>query len=750
MPNSWMFTPIAIPLFAGAVVLLATGVIAWRRRGIPGALYLFWIGITLSVSILSYGVELGAPDVSWVRLTYKIYYLGTLSHAVLLPLMVLDFLGRRGRITRRTVILLSLVPAVSLVLALTNDWHQLIWQNIHIDRSHGYTISLFERGPLYFLPNGYGLLLLITLLVILARAWVQAASGHRPSIVLIMVGILLPNLSFAIYLLGLLPPGLYLEPYLYFVSALVYAVGIIGRRMFDVPPIMHRSIYRILPNAIFIFDMHDRLADINPAAEELFGLDAHHSIGLAAPALFAPWPGLLEIYLQPAEANLTRQIAIRGEPHHLQVRTVRLRGDGGAPSASTMVVRDITREVRAEDALRITYAHLLILHHVDNELNRKLDVDYVASVAIDSAMLLCGGDAAVIGFVAGSEVTAAKVTGLYGPACVGMRLDTAGVTARAIRTRDAAWVKDVDQDAEYVRLAPGMKSQMAAPLIAGERLIGILSVETAIPARFTEDVFESVQLLAARVATALDNARAYEERDQLVGELDAFSHTVAHDLKSPIGVVAGYAEVLAEHYQSMAPERVSEILNLIQTRSLKMAGIVSSLLMLAHVRGVTGVDVTPIRLEDIVREVLLRLDHVIVEKQAVVTTSKRWPVAIGYAPWVEEVLANYVSNALKYGGSPPHIGIHARRLKNAMIRVDVTDNGAGMTEQDRARLFTPFTRLESAGLSEGHGLGLSIVERIVTRLGGEVGVESQLGKGSTFFFTLPTAAASRDQFGASR
>jgi signal transduction histidine kinase len=124
--------------------------------------------------------------------------------------------------------------------------------------------------------------------------------------------------------------------------------------------------------------------------------------------------------------------------------------------------------------------------------------------------------------------------------------------------------------------------------------------------------------------------------------------------------------------------------------------------------------------------------------QAVVKLPPEWPPVSGYAPWVEEVWVNYLSNALKYGGRPPRIELGAQPQPDGMVRFWIHDNGSGLTPADQARLFAPFTRLNRArGI--GHGLGLSIVRRIVEKLGGQVGVESQPGQGSTFFFTLPAA-----------
>jgi len=109
---------------------------------------------------------------------------------------------------------------------------------------------------------------------------------------------------------------------------------------------------------------------------------------------------------------------------------------------------------------------------------------------------------------------------------------------------------------------------------------------------------------------------------------------------------------------------------------------------------------------------------------------------LGYAPWVEEVWMNYLSNAIKYGGAPPRIEIGATPGSDNWVRFWIKDNGKGLTAAQQARLFVPFTRLEQ-GAATGHGLGLAIVKRIVEGMNGVVEVESEKGRGSVFSFSLP-------------
>jgi signal transduction histidine kinase len=117
---------------------------------------------------------------------------------------------------------------------------------------------------------------------------------------------------------------------------------------------------------------------------------------------------------------------------------------------------------------------------------------------------------------------------------------------------------------------------------------------------------------------------------------------------------------------------------------------------------------------------------------------------MGYAPWIGEVWINYISNALKYGGQPPHIELGTSIQIDNTVRFWVRDDGPGLTPEVQARLFVPFTQLKQIQ-TEGHGLGLSIVQRIIEKLGGRVGLESGPGKGSLFFFTLPGPPAEKSR-----
>jgi PAS domain S-box-containing protein len=325
--------------------------------------------------------------------------------------------------------------------------------------------------------------------------------------------------------------------------------------------------------------------------------------------------------------------------------------------------------------------------------------------------------------------------------------ETTGYTASEALGQNPRVLKSGEQDADYYRVL--WETISSGQIWRGEfhnrRKDGTLYWESATIAPVQNSAGQITSYIAIKediteARKAQETLRQYAE--QLAAqnaELDAFAHTVAHDLKSPISIVIGFAGILAEDYQTMTPEGLADISHRILRAGQKLDEIVEELMLLA---GVRKQEVIPEALDmgHIVRESIERLQVLAQDRQARITLPEdaAWPVALGYAPWIEEVWANYISNAIKYGGEPPQITVGATVQPDEHIRFWVQDNGPGLDAEAQQRLFTPFTRLEQVH-AKGHGLGLSVARRIIEKLGGQVGVESTLGQGSTFYFALPAA-----------
>jgi signal transduction histidine kinase len=235
-------------------------------------------------------------------------------------------------------------------------------------------------------------------------------------------------------------------------------------------------------------------------------------------------------------------------------------------------------------------------------------------------------------------------------------------------------------------------------------------------------------------ATLIQQAAQLQRRN---AELDDFAHTVAHQVQGLLGQIIGYSSFVQMNWaDDMDPEAQLAIKRVLQSGH-KMNNVLSEILLLASVDR-SDVVMVPLDMRRIVSESKKRLTFEIDDYDAVIEHGDSWPQALGYTSWIEEIWVNYISNGLKYGGEPPVLKLGADPPKDGMIRFWVKDNGQGLSPHDQQKLFKPHTRLHQTRAT-GEGVGLSIVRRIVEKCGGKVGVESELGKGSTFWFCLPSA-----------
>lgn len=345
-----------------------------------------------------------------------------------------------------------------------------------------------------------------------------------------------------------------------------------------------------------------------------------------------------------------------------------------------------------------------------------------------------------------------------------VRRDEARLSWQAYETGQPVVVNDYaslpDHRVIYDQVA--IHAVLELPIMIGTTCHGVLSLSrSADDYPYTAQDIWKGQLFVGLIALVLENGQLYDAAQHEIAwrveieqelramtqmlqaqnaDLDAFGRTVAHDLKTPVTVIIGHAQLLAQSYHVLDRATIDRDLQVITQASIKMASIINELLLLAQVRDAAALAITPLAMGSLIQEATRRLAQPIAETQAAIVGPRDWPIALGYAPWVEVVWVNYISNAIKYGGSPPSVEVGADPPAGGMVRFWVRDNGPGIPKEQQATLFEAFTRLQPERV-DGHGLGLSIVRRIIEKLGGAVGIESTLGMGSTFFFTLPASHA---------
>lgn len=445
---------------------------------------------------------------------------------------------------------------------------------------------------------------------------------------------------------------------------------------------------------------------------------------------------------------------------HLKIRHLQKRLEEN----NVALQHEITERKRADENFRRSADRLRILHELDQSIvaARSPETIGVAAVGRIRQLIPCQRVVVIARTSDGTLKTLTAEASADFPLEIDVALYSEVFENASLLAGRVHGVQDLSKLTQRSPLQQqlfdeGMLAYVVIPLLVHDELVGILHLE-AVKARIFDASHIDIAIeVASLLAVAMRQARLYELAQQEIAErilaeealrqqtielearnaeLDAFAHTVAHDLKAPLSALVGFSDLLQKRYQQIEPEKFIDMLGIIAQSSRRMSNIIDELLLLASVRKMEDVPKSALDMAEIVMEAQDRLASLIADYDAEIVVAESWPEAYGYGPWIVEVWVNYISNAIKYGGSPPRLDLGASVVTPGRVRFWVKDNGKGLTNEEQSRLFKTFDRLQQASV-EGHGLGLSIVQRIVQRLDGEVGVQSQVGKGSRFFFALP-------------
>ena len=253
------------------------------------------------------------------------------------------------------------------------------------------------------------------------------------------------------------------------------------------------------------------------------------------------------------------------------------------------------------------------------------------------------------------------------------------------------------------------------------------------------DMAEEIQTQATHLLESHERVVAHaNDLEAANKDLDAFAHSVSHDLRSPLGVVSGFSALLAARHLQPGDEKAARYISRIQSSTKHMSELIEGLLRLSRL-GRQPLKKEHLRLSGLVEEVVEQLATEQLLHTDAVRVVTDLPEVLGDRVLLGQVLVNLLSNAAKFTSKVQVPVIEISAISNdSEVVVSISDNGPGFDSAQADRLFKPFQRLHSTDDYAGIGLGLSIVQRIVTRHGGTVWANSTPGKGASFSFSLPT------------
>jgi GAF domain-containing protein len=415
--------------------------------------------------------------------------------------------------------------------------------------------------------------------------------------------------------------------------------------------------------------------------------------------------------------------------------------------------RELTRSV---DQLRA-------LGDVGQALSSTLDLETVLQTIVTRANQLAGTDAcSVYEYDEPSKVFHFRATDNLDEEIVAVARRTwvpmgQGVLGRMAVTREPVQVPDIGQEQAYrgplrdLLLRTGTRALLAVPLLRDEHLIGGLTVTRKAPGEFPSETIDLLTTFATQSALAIQNARLFREIEDKSRQLETaskhksqFLANMSHELRTPLNAILGYTELIADRIYGEVPEKMREVLERVEKSGRHLLGLINDILDLSKIEaGQLTLGLTEYSMADVVQSAAISVGALAAEKKLALTVSidPDLPFGHGDPRRLTQVVLNLVGNALKFTDAG-RVAVRASRVNDTFL-VEVADTGPGIAPEDQAKIFEEFQQAETATTRAkgGTGLGLAIARRIIEMHGGRLSVQSTLGQGSTFSFTLPVRAS---------
>jgi len=413
-------------------------------------------------------------------------------------------------------------------------------------------------------------------------------------------------------------------------------------------------------------------------------------------------------------------------------------------------------EIRTKELAR-SVEELKALGEVSQAVSSTLDLQKVLFTIVAHAVELSGTESgAIYEFDEKTEQFQLRATHRMSKELIQALREAGGklgktAVGRAGVSREAVQVPDILEEANYplrdIIVREGFRALLAVPLLREDRLIGGLVVRRKVAGEFPARVVDLLQTFATQSALAIQNARLFRELKEKGRELEIVSKhkseflaNMSHELRTPLNAILGYTELIIDKIYGEVPEKIQEVLERLEKNGSHLLNLINDVLDLAKIEaGRLRLSLSEYSMAEVVQTVFTSIEALAAEKKlglkvivpTDLTTGK------GDEQRLAQVLLNLLGNAIKFT-EQGEVSVEMT-VSNEKFLVSVSDTGTGLSEAEQKKIFEEFQQADSSSTREkgGTGLGLSIAKRIIEMHGGRIWVESTLGKGSTFRFTLP-------------
>jgi signal transduction histidine kinase len=395
------------------------------------------------------------------------------------------------------------------------------------------------------------------------------------------------------------------------------------------------------------------------------------------------------------------------------------------------------------------------------------DIQPVLDAVVESAARLCNATDGLIARVDGDVLIPGVAK--YGsmPVPEARRLSYGTPVGRAIIDRETVHVHDLkaEVETEFPHSKPrqaisGVRTLLATPLLPKGRAFGAIVIRRMEVRPFSAEQIELLRTFADQAVIAIENVRLFQEiqekscqletANERLKELDQlksdFVSNVSHELRTPLTAIKGAVDLLLREVPGPLNESQTHHLSRVRSNTQHLAGLINDLLDLSKIEeGKIELDAGRVSLGSLVQEVMETVKPMAAEKPVLLEADAPMASVLVWADRdkVTQVLMNLIGNAIKFTPPQGRVTVSASRDSTEWAQVSINDSGPGISELEQQKIFEKFYQVSESGgpKPKGTGLGLAISKALVELHGGKIWVESEVGRGSTFSFTLPLSGS---------